>query len=640
MANAEVGSAYVTIYPQTDGNFSKQVGKNIESGLSTKAVAVGNIVSDVVMNAVDAVANGVQAVISGAFEGFSEYEQLAGGVEKIFDQADISKIFADAQGAYKDLNMSANEYLASINQVGAAFAQTMGDQKGYDTARTGMKAIADYASGTGRNLDELNEKYALITRSTSSYQSIADQFSGILPATSADFLAQAQAAGLLSGEYTKLTEVPVAEYQQAVSQMLEQGVKDMGLYGNTMHESTETISGSLAMLKSSWENMLTELGKDDGNIDARVQELVDSAVAVIENVGPRLVEIGSHIMEAVPEIVEKLQPYIDQFVASAKSFIEAHQPEIEAAGQVLFDGISKGISFALRAALPALGEAIKNIVLTFPEWFPQFQQAGFDLFLAVVEGVCLGVQPFFNELENAVNGALSNLGNAVGGFFKAGFDIVGGIADGVRSGVGKVRSVFDSIKSAIGSAIGAAKNLVKGAVDGIKGTIEGIKGVVGTVRSTFNSIKSAITDPINRAKDTVKGVIDKIKGLFPLNVGKIFSNLQIPHISVNGGSPPFGIGGKGSLPSFNVSWHAKGAIFTKPTILGGTVGVGEAGPEAVLPIDRLPELLGMDDGQSDGRPNVYVGDISVSPSSALYDLLMELGETIVEDRRRAGKAVA
>ena len=102
----------------------------------------------------------------------------------------------------------------------------MGDAAGYEAAKTGLKAISDYASGTGKNVDELSQKFTLITRSTSSYQSIADQFSGILPATSAGFLEQAQAAGVLSGKYKQLTEVPIDEYQAAVSKMLEKGVAD------------------------------------------------------------------------------------------------------------------------------------------------------------------------------------------------------------------------------------------------------------------------------------------------------------------------------------------------------------------------------------------------------------------------------
>ena len=45
-----------------------------------------------------------------------------------------------------------------------------------------------------------------------------------------------------------------------------------------------------------------------------------------------------------------------------------------------------------------------------------------------------------------------------------------------------------------------------------------------------------------------------------------------------------------SVPKLSVEWYANGGIFTKPTIFStpyGYKGVGEAGAEAVLPIDRL-----------------------------------------------------
>ena len=156
-----------------------------------------------------------------AINSYSEFEQLAGGAAKIFDEISQTAILQDANNAYKELGLSANQYLAVINDVGAAFAATMGDEAGYEAAKTGLKAISDYASGTGKNVDELSQKFTLITRSTSSYQSIADQFSGILPATSAGFLEQAQAAGILSDSYTKLTEVQIEEYQADVYKMIE-----------------------------------------------------------------------------------------------------------------------------------------------------------------------------------------------------------------------------------------------------------------------------------------------------------------------------------------------------------------------------------------------------------------------------------
>jgi hypothetical protein len=77
----------------------------------------------------------------------------------------------------------------------------------------------------------------------------------------------------------------------------------------------------------------------------------------------------------------------------------------------------------------------------------------------------------------------------------------------------------------------------------------------------------------------VKSAVEKIKGFFPLSIGRIFSGLKLPHFSVSGGQAPFGIGGKGSMPHFSVSWYKKAMetpyLFTGPTLFGA----GEAGDE-------------------------------------------------------------
>ena len=75
MANTEVGSAYVTVYPQTDGNFSKQVGAKIGDGvgkgLSARSVALGNLVSTGLIKAASAAAEGIGSIIGGVFSGLA-----------------------------------------------------------------------------------------------------------------------------------------------------------------------------------------------------------------------------------------------------------------------------------------------------------------------------------------------------------------------------------------------------------------------------------------------------------------------------------------------------------------------------------------------------------------------------------------
>lgn len=139
------------------------------------------------------------------------------------------------------------------------------------------------------------------------------------------------------------------------------------------------------------------------------------------------------------------------------------------------------------------------------------------------------------------------------------------------------------------------KSVTASAVKWIKDKFNGLKDAVSKVKSTFDSIKNAISDKIGAARDAVKKAIDKIKGFFPLKIGKIFSNLKIPKISVSGGKAPFGIAGKGKLPNFNVKWNAEGGILDKPTIFGQVgntlLGGGEAGKEAIAPIDVLQDYV-------------------------------------------------
>lgn len=133
------------------------------------------------------------------------------------------------------------------------------------------------------------------------------------------------------------------------------------------------------------------------------------------------------------------------------------------------------------------------------------------------------------------------------------------------------------------------------AVTGIKNKFNDLKDAAGRVKTWFENIRKAIADKIGAARDAVSKAITKIKGFFPLSIGKIFSNLKIPKISVSGGKAPFGIAGKGSLPSFNVKWNAQGGILTQPTIFGRMgdtlLGGGEAGAEAIAPITLLQDYI-------------------------------------------------
>lgn len=145
---------------------------------------------------------------------------------------------------------------------------------------------------------------------------------------------------------------------------------------------------------------------------------------------------------------------------------------------------------------------------------------------------------------------------------------------GLKNGFIKV---WTGIKTKVVQAVQTMKKM-------ITADFNSIKSVASKV---WNAIKTSITNPIGLAYRTIKTIIGKIKGFFPLSVGKIFDNMKLPHFKISGGKAPWGIGGKGTKPTIDVDWYAKGGIFSSPAI----IGVGEAGPEAVVPLDKFWKTL-------------------------------------------------
>lgn len=449
---------------QASSNLSKISGK-LGDGLKT-AAKVG-------LAAVGAAAAGITALTTQAVNSFAEYEQLAGGASKIFDEMSQTKILDDARNAYKELGLSMNEYLAVINDVGATFAQTMGDEAGYEAARKGLQAISDYASGTGKSVDVLSDKFTMITRSTSSYQSIADQFSGILPATSAGFLEQAQAAGFLEDSYKSLTEVPIAEYQQAVTDMLEKGVADLGLANNTAMEAATTISGSLAALGASWKNLITGIADSNSDLDGLMDDFIGSVKNATKNIMPTIGTALNGIGKLIQEVVPVAMQYIPQIITEFLPTIgEAAIGIVTSIGTAIFDNIDQILEWGqnmldtllegINSNTGNIASVVTQIVTTFGtfilENLPEIIMAGVNLLLSLVQGIIASIPELATAATRAIVEFAAYLISAenLEKIISLGADLINALSEGIENVVAELVSVgediVDSIKDGISSA--------------------------------------------------------------------------------------------------------------------------------------------------------------------------------------------
>lgn len=155
-------------------------------------------------------------------------------------------------------------------------------------------------------------------------------------------------------------------------------------------------------------------------------------------------------------------------------------------------------------------------------------------------------------------------------------------------------TTWNNIKTAITNAITNAVTSVKNKISDVKTNISNAWTSIKTKTSeAWNSIKEKILKPFESAKEKISSIIETIKGWFPISLGNLFSNVKLPHFSLNWSSMDFGKLGSIKYPTgLNVSWYAQGGIFDSPSL----IGVGEAGPEAVVPLnkfwDKLDQLQG------------------------------------------------
>ena len=251
---------------------------------------------------------------------------------------------------------------------------------------------------------------------------------------------------------------------------------------------------------------------------------------------------------------------IGEFVGS----IAKHVPEMIENGKQMIVGFIQGVIERLPDMATSAAEAIRS----FAEGFGQNSEGGSELIQKAGElMLSLG-----QALMDAAGVIFPALIEAIWAFFSN--------TDWLGLSLTVAQNLFDGFLTILPQAIDFIGNFVANVLD-----IFGFHGLAEQVRGIFEDIKSKITQPIEDAKNVVDSAISKIKGFFPISVGKILDNIKLPHFTVDGGEFPYGVGNMGRMPSFDVSWNAKGGIFDGASI----IGVGEAGPEAVIPLssDRM-----------------------------------------------------
>lgn len=203
----------------------------------------------------------------------------------------------------------------------------------------------------------------------------------------------------------------------------------------------------------------------------------------------------------------------------------------------------------------------------------------------------------------------------------------------------KIKAKASEIWQGVVDTFEDMKNNISTAIETLQQTLANVWNKIRTTAATawnlikmkallvWGGIKKAITDPIAKARDKIQEIFEKIKTFFPINVGNILSGIKLPHFSISGELDLK----KGKVPHLAVDWYAKGGIFDSPSI----IGVGEAGPEAVVPLDRLWSYL--DTIASNGGGGTVI-NVYGSDSMSVNDLAAAVEARIIAMQKRRALA--
>lgn len=294
-----------------------------------------------------------------------------------------------------------------------------------------------------------------------------------------------------------------------------------------------------------------------------------------------------------------------------------------------FGGSLEKIKSSLNVAAYSLGKAlapavskVADLIQRLADWFnnlsPKTQQliATIGLIVAAIGPVLL----IGGKIIGLIGGLFTGISTLIGVIKSVG-TVVGLLAS---SGLLPIIAIIGAV-IAIGVLLYKNWDTIKAKAIAFKdAVITAFNNLKNNITNTFNAIKNAIVTPIQNAIDTVKRIIDKVKGFFPISIGRIFSNLKLPHFKLTG---EFSLKNK-TVPHLSVDWYKTGGIFDSPSI----IGVGEAGAEAVVPIDTLWKKLDAIAEASSG--NAIVVNVYGSDNMSVNELAEAVEQRLIQMQKR------
>ena len=203
----------------------------------------------------------------------------------------------------------------------------------------------------------------------------------------------------------------------------------MGITGTTAEEAASTISGSVAMAKASWSNWLAGLGDQNADMGALTDQLIQSVQSVASNIGPRIAQIMSSVVSALPGLIGQAVSMVGQLVttlgpsllqaitvvvqqvpaliaqvatAISTSFGAIDPTTIAAGAQQFMTSLIQGLTTAVPILLPIILQVGLEVITGIVQSFAQNADQVVQGFVTLLEGINQAVAPVLPVLALAI----------------------------------------------------------------------------------------------------------------------------------------------------------------------------------------------------------------------------------------------
>lgn len=421
------------------------------------------------------------------------------------------------------------------------------------TVQKFWKGIQDSSGSAAQQaatqLDNLKGDITLLSSATEGLQlAFYNTFSGTIRGaikgitSEVSGLAEAMESGGISG---------------ALSKLAQDAINFSGQLPGLTKIGGDLINGLISSVTQNSGSITTAVGQLLNNLASTIS----TGLNVFTSVGVNLLTtIASGMTQGIPTFLGQALPMLTQFTESLRS----NAGKLINAGLTLIQNIAQGLINSIPVLIAYVPTIITNLAGIINDNAPKILATGVTIITNLAIGLVRAIPLLIANLPKIITAIVSVF--TAFNWFSLGKNIVTGIIKGVKN----LPSLLKT----------AAKN----AVNGFKGAFRG-NGILSAVKGAFTKIPSAVKSIFTKAVSLVKSFPGRFKSA--LKFSWSLPHLNLPHLSVSGGKAPFGIGGKGSLPSFHISWYKKAMespyVFSDATLFGA----GEAGDEMLYGRSRL-----------------------------------------------------